>query len=244
MMSRSPDPSNFGIIYQGFSAPITGIDCGEKCGPYNDYGVPVCCDISQVIPSAFQEEWIYLEARTELWRVWEGSSTQEGKELLRGLECGQIPLQCQGHRYCQRQFRTITCRAFPFLPYLNKNGKWIGFTYYPDYREQCWIISHLSLVNMEYKQEFLKCFQEIFIRYPKMKENYLDYSVHLRGLSHSEEFDLVYLDFNDRVFRVDPSADLPEEITYDDLPSFGPFKISKDLIFPDEIDLGRSGREG
>jgi hypothetical protein len=242
-MSESPDSATFRRLYQSFSSPTTGIDCGEKCGPYNDYGVPVCCDIHQVVPSAFEEEWKYLRSKTKLWRQWDSSSTPKGKELLRGLESGQVPLQCLGYQHCQRQFRTITCRAFPFLPYLDKKGKFIGFTYYPDYREQCWIISNLSLITLEYKKEFQGCFREILKLYPIMKVNYQKYSDYLRILSDSEAVDLVYLDFDDRVFKIDPSSDHPEEITYDDLQSFGPFKVSKDLIFPDEIDLSRSGRE-
>jgi hypothetical protein len=242
-MSLSPDSSAFAKLYHSFSTPITNIDCGEKCGPYNDYGIPVCCDIHQLVPSAFEAEWNYLESMTNLWRKWEGSSTRDRKELLKGLESGQVPLQCLGHQHCQRQFRTLTCRAFPFLPYLNKHGVLIGFTYYPEYQEQCWIISNLSLVTQEYKKEFQGCFQEIFELYPIMKVNYQNYSDYLLDLSNSHGLDLIYLDFNDRVFRVDPSADNPEEITYDDLQSFGPFKISKTLAFPDEIDLNRSGME-
>ena len=239
-MKGSLNPSTFKRIYQGFSVPITEIDCGQKCGPYNDYGVPVCCDIHQVVPSAFNEEWEYLESKTILWRKWESSSTQEEEELLRELESGQVPLQCLGHKQCLRQFRTLTCRAFPFLPYLDSKGEFVGFTYYLEYQEQCWIISNLSLVSGEFKEEFQGCFQEIFELYPKMKLNYQNYSNHLRDLSNFQKSELVYLDFNDSVFRYDPLRGKPEEITYDDLQSFGPFKISKDLVFPDEIGLSRS----
>ena len=102
MMKGTLNPATFKEIYQGFSVPITGLDCGIKCGPNNDYGIPVCCDINQIVPTAFEEEWKYLEPRTELWRVWEGSSTREGKELLKGLETGQVPLQCLGHQHWNR----------------------------------------------------------------------------------------------------------------------------------------------
>jgi hypothetical protein len=236
MMKGFHNPSTFKEIHQGFSAPITGLDCGKKCGPYNDYGIPVCCDISQVVPSAFEEEWRYLKSKTKLWRVWEGSSTREGKVLLKGLETGQVPLQCLGHQHCQREYRTITCRAFPFLPYLGEKGKLIGFTYYPDYQERCWIISNLSQVRQEYKIEFRVCFKEIFMLYPEMEKTYLDFSNYLRELSLSNGYILIYLDFDGCVFRFDPSTGMEKEVTYDDLPTFGPFKISKDLIFPDEID--------
>jgi hypothetical protein len=241
-MKEAPDQTTFKRLYQLFSTPLTKIDCGQKCGPHNDYGVPVCCDIHQVVPSAYQEEWIYLESETNLWMLWDGSSTMEGKELLRGLESGQVPLQCLGHQECQRQFRTITCRAFPFLPYFDLKGEFFGFSFYPDFQDRCWIISNLSRVTLEYKKEFLASFQEILKLYPMMRENYQDYSDYLRSIILSDGFDLIVLDFNDRVYRIDPTTGAPQETTYDDLPSFGPYKISKDLKFPDEIDHKQSGR--
>jgi hypothetical protein len=242
-MSGSPDLSAFQKLYKIFSTPITEMDCGEKCGPYNDLGVPVCCDIHQLVPTAYDEEWNYLVSVTKLWKKWESSSTPDGMELLKELESGQVPLQCLGHQHCQRQFRTITCRAFPFLPYLDKIGDFCGISYYPDYQERCWVISNLSLVTLEFKDEFQKCFREIFKLYPKMKVNYRDYSEYLRELSYSGELDLVYLDFNGHVFRINPATKQPDEISYDNLQSYGPFRVSKDLLFPDEIALRRCSEE-
>jgi hypothetical protein len=241
-MTSSRSVSNFQRLYKDFSSPITGVDCGLKCGPYNDYGIPICCDICQVVPSAFEEEWRYLESETDLWSRWEGSSTSEGKELLQELERGQIPLQCLGHEHCQRQFRTITCRAFPFLPYMDSRGKFVGFTYYPDYRELCWIISNLSLVTLAYKKEFQRCFQEIFEYFPEMKKNYQEYSAYLRDMIPSKDNDLVFFDFIGRVFQINPSKGIPQEVSYQDLQSFGPFEVSKDLVFSDEIDPKKPGK--
>ena len=52
-MSGLPDKMIFNELYKDFSKSLTDIDCGEKCGPYNDYGVPVCCDIKLLVPAAF-----------------------------------------------------------------------------------------------------------------------------------------------------------------------------------------------
>ena len=107
----------FQEIYRGLAMPLCEIDCGLKCGPYNDYGVPICCDINQVIPAAFELEWSYLKENTDLWEPW-SSSGPLAEELQEELLDGQVLLACQGYQDCQRDFRALTCRAFPFYPYL------------------------------------------------------------------------------------------------------------------------------
>jgi hypothetical protein len=222
-------------LYQFFSKPLTDIDCGLKCGPYNDYGVPVCCDINLVIPSAFEEEWDYLQKNTNLWQPWKNSSSLEGKKLVKQLQDGQIALQCLGYNHCQRQFRTITCRAFPFFPYLDRDGSFMGLSYYRDYRDQCWIISNLSRVSREFKTEFQSSYQRIFQIYPEMKNNFQLYSQYARDNAAAKNEELTFLDFADGVFQVKSETNQPVEISFDSLESFGPFKVMKDLVFPDEI---------
>ena len=238
-MNNAQAGFSFQGLYPSFSSPITDLDCGLKCGPYNDYGVPVCCDIQLVVPSAFEDEWKFLESETDLWKLWEKSSTTDGKDLLEGLTPGQIPLQCMGYQHCQRQFRTITCRAFPFFPYLDSRGDFIGLTYYPDYREDCWVISNLDRVKTEYKEEFQNCFNLIFKLYPRQKESFEAYSAYLRNRAESGEEDLVYLDFRDHVFRSRPGRESFDQINYDELSSFGPFAVMKELRFEDEEGVGR-----
>jgi len=63
--------ANFSDFYSNFDAPITALDCGKKCAPYNEYGVPFCCDIDHAIPTAYLPEWDYLELNTDLWHLWE-----------------------------------------------------------------------------------------------------------------------------------------------------------------------------
>ncbi len=53
MMAETNSEISFEELYKEFSLPLSGIDCGEKCGPFNDYGIPICCDIQLVVPSAY-----------------------------------------------------------------------------------------------------------------------------------------------------------------------------------------------
>ena len=71
-MSGPPGPLFIEDLYNAFSEPLTDLNCGEKCGPYNDYGVPVCCDIQLLIPAAYDLEWAYLGKATDLWHLWHG----------------------------------------------------------------------------------------------------------------------------------------------------------------------------
>jgi len=232
-MSKSPERKFFEDTYQIFSRPLSNIDCGEKCGPFNDYGVPVCCDINLIIPSAFIEEWEYLKDKTDLWLPW-GSSNPIDASLENDLQDGQILLKCQGYQYCQRSFRTLTCRAFPFFPYLDSRGNFLGLVYFQDYREQCWIISNLSVVTTDYKTEFCQAFELLFKQYPESKESYSQYSSYIREKNSLSGDKIILLDFEGNVFLVDSVSEISHHVGYEDLESFGPFSISNDLIFPDE----------
>ncbi len=225
----------FKELYQEFSLPLSEIDCGEKRGPYNDYGGPVCCDIELVVPSAYDLEWEYLQSETELWRLWQGSGSVEQEELTRKVLPGQQLLKCLGHQSCQRSYRSITCRACPFYPYQDSSGNLLGLAYYREYRNQCWIISNLSAVKDEYKKQFQRAFGKIFQRYPEIKENFLHFSSYMRRQVAEAGERLPFLDFTGRVFVVNPNTEQVQEISYCDLESYGPFGIMKDLVFPDEV---------
>ena len=234
-MTDSKLDFSFKELYQEFSLPLSEIDCGKKCGPHNDYGVPVCCDIEIVVPAAYDLEWEYLQAETELWHLWQGPGSIEQEELIRDVQPGQQLLQCLGHQSCQRSFRSITCRAFPFYPYLDRAGNLLGLAYYREYRDQCWIISNLSVVKAEYKEQFQRAFEKIFQRYPDTKENFLHFSGYMRGQAADAGEGLTLLDFAGRVLKVNPISEQVREITYRDLESYGPFGIIKELVFPDEV---------
>ena len=233
-MSCSPERSFFEDTYRIFSSPLSNIDCGEKCGPYNEYGVPVCCDINLIVPSAYQAEWEFLKEKTDLWQPWSSSNPIDAG-LDDEVQDGQVLLKCLGYQHCQRPFRTLTCRAFPFFPYLDSKGNFLGLVYFQEYRELCWIISNLSVVSSVYKAEFQQAFELLFEQYPESKESYFQYSSYLRTEKAISSDKIILLDFENNVLFLDPDSEISHKVSYEDLESFGPFSITKDLIFPDEI---------
>jgi len=64
MMAETKPVPSFKELYKKFSLPLSGIDCGEKCGPFNDYGIPVCCDIQLVVPSAYDQRGAHQTSST------------------------------------------------------------------------------------------------------------------------------------------------------------------------------------
>ena len=232
-MSQSPAISFFEELYQGFPSALSEIDCGLKCGPHNDRGVPVCCDIRLTIPSAYESEWEFLQERTDLWRPW-SSSNDPDNPFEDEIQDGQVLLQCQGHEKCQRPYRTLTCRAFPFFPYLDSRGDFLGLAYYPDYRESCWMISNLELVTNQYRREFRQAYLEIFTRFPTSREIFARYAAFVRTETASQGEQITVLDFADGVFLVDPDSEEITPIDYSDLQAYGVFAVTREMQFPDE----------
>jgi hypothetical protein len=225
----------FRELYREFEMPLSELDCGLKCGPYNDYGVPVCCDIGLVIPSAFEEEWGYLQESTDLWEPWSSSGLYD-HQLEEEAQDGQVLLQCRGYRDCQRPVRTLTCRAFPFYPYLDSQGGFRGLGYYADFRDNCWIISNLGVVTLEYKAAFRSAFERVFEHFPESRAAFLDFCGSVRDAAAREGEGVVLLDFSGEVWVIDPVSEELTPVDYQDLEAFGPFAVAQELRFPDEIE--------
>lgn len=232
-MKTPADQAFFEHIYEVFSRPLSDIDCGKRCGPHNDFGVPVCCDINLIIPSAYEAEWAYLKENTDLWQCWSSTGPVD-QDLEADKQDGQVLLKCLGYQLCQRPFRTLTCRSFPFFPYLDSQGNLIGLVYFHEYRDSCWIISNLSVVTREFKSEFRSMWDELFEEYPESKENYFQFSAYFREEMAGANEPIILLDFEGDVYILDPDSELSRQVGYEDLDSFGPFSITNDLIFPDE----------
>ena len=228
---------NFKEIYAGFHAPIAEFDCGDRCAPYNEWGVPFCCDIRHAVPTAYQQEWEYLQSHTDLCgtcgRVRTGGETESLKEEA---PQGQVLIACQGYEHCQREFRSITCRAFPFFPYVTRQGDFIGLSYYWEYEDRCWAISNLHVVTRTYLQEFVSTFEIIFRQKPDELENFRYYSSTMRRIFSRRRQAIPLLHRNGFAYKVTSRNGRRQRVDIARLPKFGPYKIAAELPFPDEID--------
>jgi len=225
---------DFASLYAEFDAPIAALDCGEKCAPYNERGVPFCCDTRHAVPAAYQREWDYLSANTDLWHLWKGDDAEDAAELQEGTPPGMLLIECRGHRHCQRGFRSLTCRAFPFFPYFSTAGDWLGLTYYWDYEDRCWVISHLDAVTDEYRAQFMRSFARLFDAYPQERAIYAHQSALMRDAFQRRRRAIPLLHRNGGFYKISPASERLRRVGVQDLPKHGVYRLAAEMPFPDE----------
>lgn len=175
---------NIERIYKNFHVPTTPVDCGQHCAVHNPTGKPFCCDICQAVPVAYHPEWDYLKPNTTLWQPWRGDECPheptDPAPLQADLPDGMLFVACKGPVFCEREYRTVSCRQFPFFPYITSDFRFIGMAYDWDFESRCWILSNLDQVTSAYRQEFIETFDQLFNLWPEEMENYAMLSEDMR----------------------------------------------------------------
>lgn len=225
---------DFTSLYARFEAPIAALDCGERCAPYNERGAPFCCDLGHAVPSAYQAEWEHLQAHSDQWRPYQGRSERETERILAQTPDGQLALACRGAALCVRSYRAITCRSFPFFPYITRQGDFIGLSYYWEYEDRCWVISNLKVVTPEYRRQFIDIYDELFARMPDEHETFRQFSTTMRRSFARRRRAIPLLHRNGNVYKVTPRNGRLRRVDPATLPAFGPYEIARALPFPDE----------
>jgi hypothetical protein len=227
-------PADFAEIYANFDAPISAFDCGKKCAPYNAYGVPFCCDIDHAIPTAYLSEWAYLEPNTDLWQLWEDDDPDETDRLRAEMPDGQVLIECLGHQHCQRGFRSIACRAFPFFPYVTLDREFIGLSYYWEYEDRCWVINHLDIVMLEYVRQFVATYDHVFEQFPEELKNFRYHSINMRRVFGRQKREIPMVHRDGETFTVTPRDGMLTPVDPATLPKFGDYAIAAEMPFSDE----------
>jgi len=225
----------FALLLARFPSPIVRLDCGKKCAPYNENGVPFCCDTRHAVPTAYEAEWEYLRVNTDLWHLWEADDLAETERLKAQTPSGQVLIACLGHTHCQRSFRSLTCRSFPFFPYIDLRGIFLGLSYYWEYEDRCWVISNLSVVTPRYRNEFIAAYDQVFTRMPQELQNFRHHSIVMRRIFARQKRAIPLLHRNGGTYKVTPSNGRMRRVPVESLPKFGPYQIADVLPFPDEL---------
>ncbi len=220
---------NIRSLYDDFDAPITTLDCGQKCAPHNLSGKPFCCDICQAVPAAYQEEWGYLQAQTNLWHVWRGdecaSSLQaERSQLLAETPDKMVLLACLGPVDCQRPFRALSCRQFPFFPYVTSDYCFLGLAYDWEFESTCWVISNLGAVTETYHQQFVETHDRLFAFSQEIFESYAVHSERMRAHFAALHRRLPLLHRNGNFYLLSPTSERLARVLPERLPKFGFYK--------------------
>lgn len=226
---------DYQLLYSLFNSPLQALDCGERCSPHNAGGQPFCCDTRHAVPSAYLAEWDYLCTHTALWHLWQPAQPAEYHQLANQAPEGQVLIECQGAAYCQRAYRAVTCRSFPFFPYLTKAGEFSGLSYYWQYEDRCWVISHLHLITQEYLNEFVATYETLFSQMPAELSNFRYHSMVMRRIFGRQHRAIPLFHRNGAWYKVTPRNGRMRRVAPDQLPLFGPYKIAAQLPFKDEV---------
>lgn len=208
---------------------IAALDCGKKCAPHNPSGKPFCCDICHAVPAAYRSEWNYLESNTKLWHKWRGDECEtttatERAELKSDTPGNMVLLACLGPTQCERDFRALSCRQFPFFPYVTSDYRFIGMAYEWEFEDKCWVISNLSQVTQQYRSEFVGTFDRLFAVFQSEFENYAYHSERLRAFFGDQRRRFPLLHRNGQSYLVSPASERMQRVNIDDLPAFGPYR--------------------
>ena len=173
-----------------FNLPVVSFDCEHAAAPHNPSGKPFCCDICQAVPSAYHQEWRFLKANTDLWHIWRGDECLANPEDPQAL-AAETPdtmrlLACLGPAHCQREYRSLSCRQFPFFPYLTPEYAFLGLAYNWEFEDSCWVISNLGLVSPDYWASFVRFYDDFFSIWPHELEHYANRSEEMREVLRPE----------------------------------------------------------
>jgi hypothetical protein len=225
-------------LYDGFDAPVAALDCGQKCAPHNPNGTvpeaersgkPFCCDICHAVPAAYQSEWEYLQPNTNLWHAWRGdecgsSAPDERSQLLAETPANMVLLACLGPAHCQRPFRALSCRQFPFFPYVTSDYRFLGLAYDWEFENTCWVISNLGRVTETYRQQFVETHDRLLAFSQEIFESYYTHSERMRAHFVTLRRRIPLLHRNGNFYLLSPRSERLAKVSADKLPRFGPYQ--------------------
>jgi len=237
-------PANFDnedirSIYANFDSPITALDCGQKCAPHNSNKIPFCCDICHAVPAAYQSEWKMLKDATDLWRRYRGDecvSSQDTSERFGNgpepdrhngeidMPPGMIPLACLGPNRCERENRLLSCRQFPFFPYISSDYCFLGLAYDWEFESKCWLVSRLGLVTDKYREEFVRTYDQLFTLFQDELESYAIRSEEARTRFASIRRRVPIIHREGDFLLISPVNERAYPVAAEKLPRFGPYK--------------------
>jgi len=220
------EAEDFRSLYNGFNSSIAEFDCGKKCAPHNPSGKPFCCDICHAIPAAYKSEWKTLEHSTDLWHRWRGDECEDttSKDIARlkaDTPENMVLLACLGPDRCRRDFRALSCRQFPFFPYVTSQYRFIGLAYEWEFESKCWVISNLSSVTQKYRKEFIHTYDQLFALFQDEFDHYAYHSERMRAHFSKQKRRFPLLHRNGDCYLVSAGSEQLQRTEIDGLQRFG-----------------------
>lgn len=151
--------ARIGELLATLRAPVTAFDCGKLCAPANG-GVPVCCHAPTILPVLYKAEFALLQKRSDLWR--RHVPTGADAPLQHRARACDVFAVCKGHTQCEREHRALACRTFPFEPYLDHDGHFVGLVFAFEYAPLCPLIGGEHEILPEFVRECCAMWRRMF----------------------------------------------------------------------------------
>lgn len=174
---------------------VTRYDCGKLCAPYNE-GVPHCCVADNAVPLLFKAELEYAQQKgSDLWFAWK-PKTEEDRELKSTARKDQMFCECKGARFCERDFRSISCRTFPLEPYVDRRGAFVALTFLYDFtlnheqsgEPRCPLVERAQDIRQKFIDASFQFWEKLMLRIPDEYEIYVESSRDLRKKRAKEDY--------------------------------------------------------
>jgi Fe-S-cluster containining protein len=225
MPKRRIQPADFKAIYDVFNAPVSRFDCGKYCSPLNG-GEPVCCSTENAVPIVDRAEYELLQSRSDLWHRHRPKDTA-GKKLVAELHSSCLAVECKGARHCERDNRSLACRSFPFFPYLDRKGDFIGLSIHWTFADRCWVMSNLEIVDAEYRRQFVTAHELLFEKDPGEHKLHREYSATLRRVFSRKNLPIPMIGRDGGLFKILPHGGAMVAATAKSLPKFGAYRSER-----------------
>ncbi len=130
-------------------------------------------------------------------------------------------MACLGPQACQRPFRALSCRQFPFFPYVTSDYRFVGLAYEWEFEPVCWVVSNLEQVTEEYRRKFVALHDQLFALEQEIFENYAYHSEQMRAHFEEQRRRIPLLHRKGGFYLVSPANERMTRVSPENLPKFG-----------------------
>jgi hypothetical protein len=171
-MKRKLTEQKLKQLYRLLSVRMTDFDCGKRCAPQNN-GVPYCCDREKVIPVLFKDEYQWHRLQGVFWGKMP-VQTKSDRKLVEESCSYNVFAVCPGVQSCRRTARSLTCRLFPFEPFIDSKGYVKGLVYQSGDKGSCSLMEKPQhMYNQMYIRNATRVWQELVDTFPEDKDLYI-----------------------------------------------------------------------
>jgi hypothetical protein len=132
-----------------------------------------------------------------------------------------VLLACLGPDHCQRDYRALSCRQFPFFPYITADYRFLGLAYEWESEATCWVISNLGLVTDDYRREFVQTYDDLFSAWMAEMESYAVKCEEMRADFTQQRRRIPILHRNGGFYLLSPGSERIYRTSPEKLPRFG-----------------------